>query len=251
VNYVQDIGVNLLATGAAFCFGLISRTVMHNLRSRRARRFWGRNAKGDTNVFLGAFARYRDFEPTGMIGVGDARASEELTALLRVLGMRFTMSYSDRVLEGQTQSNLILLGGADANELTAYLMARLHTGFAFVPSPMTLIDTREGQQFTAEWDDQRDDVMRDYGLLLRTRNPFNPERTVVVIAGLYGFATWAGVRLVGDRRFLRRSLGEFACVYKTDLIQGIPQHVSPVYHRRLLHGQEHPDCPSDCPLRSA
>jgi hypothetical protein len=44
----------------------------------------------------------------------------------------------------------------------------------------------------------------DYGIIIRTFNPFNPDRVVIIIAGAYGYGTWGGIDLIRQDPFLRK-----------------------------------------------
>ena len=42
----------------------------------------------------------------------------------------------------------------------------------------------------------------DYGVIIRTRNPFNPAKSLMIFAGAYGYGTWGGANLALQDSFL-------------------------------------------------
>ena len=70
-------------------------------------------------------------------------------------------------------------------------------------------------------------ITLDYGLLVKTRNPFDPAHNVLIIAGSFGYRTWAVAKLARSGQFLRDPIASrgkpIECLYKTEVIEGIPQ----------------------------
>jgi hypothetical protein len=67
----------------------------------------------------------------------------------------------------------------------------------------------------------------DRGLLVRAANPFNERKSVLVIAGSFGYGTWAGARLAIEDTFLKRPMvaaqTPFECLFETDVVGEAPQ----------------------------
>jgi hypothetical protein len=79
-------------------------------------------------------------------------------------------------------------------------------------------------------------VIRDFGVLIRARNPRDPQSWIVIIAGCLGFGTWAGVRLTLSPE-LAHSPAEFECVYRTQDDRGTPAEPVLVTGVRRLAGR--------------
>ena len=75
----------------------------------------------------------------------------------------------------------------------------------------------------------------DYGILIRAASPFAPDRRLFVLAGIYGFGTWAGARLPLDEHFLRLSAryDDFECLYRVEVHQNQLLAISVVALRDL------------------
>jgi hypothetical protein len=181
--------------------------------------------------------KVEEFEPTGLAGLGDAKAMNELTVLFAKLGIDIQMSYADSPPSGETRDNLILLGGDETNDLVV-VAGRTGTvsniEFQHV-GPITLHDGFTDTSYMAQWD--RGKIAVDYGRIIRRRNPYNPDRMLLMISGIYGFGTWGGVRLLGSKAFLRScaALGVFdmECIFEVRVIQRQPEIVRPVAIRPL------------------
>ncbi|HEX8627920.1 MAG TPA: hypothetical protein VF755_07100 [Catenuloplanes sp.] len=227
---LRDLAINLAATAIAFGIGFSVRSLFRLVRTRQARRFWAPVVKDGGLFVLGHFSS--ELEPAGLVGVGDARAFQELAAHFTDLKVRYQVTFANKLADQQLRNNLIILGGGDSNEVSQRLMADIASGFEFGHDPadgVIVRDTGSGERFVPQRRESGE-VTRDYGILIRVASPFNPSRTAVVIAGAYGFGSWSGVRLVQDPDFLRycRDFREFACVFQADVLQGFPQHVVPV-----------------------
>jgi len=105
-------------------------------------------------------------------------------------------------LEG---SNLIVVGGPRTNLIAEELNPHLPLGFRQgVWGP--IVDS-EGREYASELD----------CILVKRRNPWNEDKTVVVAAGLTGAGTKAaivGVCNFGDLLFQKYRTGDFACVLR-------------------------------------
>jgi hypothetical protein len=219
MNALFGLGANLVASAIAFLFGIFLRSILHYARIVRSRRFWGEGVgSGKAVLCLGSFRgndlsvdlEVEQFEPTGLIGLGDAKAVHELTALLSKIGIAADMLYEDSPPSGQTKENLILLGTDEVSslvKLTSETAIMSNLEFRFT-DPLTLYDRFTQTDYVGRREMGR--LVVDYGRIIRSRNPYNRDRTLVMIGGIYGFATWAGVRLLNDKDFLRRcaALGE-------------------------------------------
>jgi hypothetical protein len=250
VDNVLDLTSDVIAAVLVFGLGLSTRSLVGTVRSWRGRRFWGREIlRGRTRLFLGSFPRFNHLEPSGFIGLGDTRAVHELATNLGQLGVSLELAYAPNLMDGQHNENLILLGSAEVNTLTAPVVEGIGTSFTLNPGPMTIDDRRTGTTYAADWDVHpiEDGAIQgldntwsiataadgsrvaqrfraDYGFLVRARSPFVPERTAIVIAGIYGFGTWAGARLTTDAGFLRRCAQQesfdIECLYRVDVLHG-------------------------------
>jgi len=245
---VEDLVINIAAAVIVFVCGAGARELLTYARSWRGRVFWGRKIlRGRTVLFQGAFTRFNHLEPSSFIGVGDNHAVQLLATTLGHLGARFDIAYTSQMSEGQHRENLILVGSDEVNSLTPSVFDKIGSGFRVDIDAMTIEDVATGDLYGSVWDAEPMDSLAgrdldeswfistapdgtrtarrfrvDYGILVRGQNPFAPERALIVLAGLYGFGTWAGATLPLDAEFLRRCAGlrNFECLYRVEVHQG-------------------------------
>jgi hypothetical protein len=263
VGDVKDLVINLVAAIIVFVAGALTREFFHFSRSRRGRAFWGKSMLSSrTLLFVGEFPRFNHLEPSGLVGLGDIHAVHEMTTGLAELGSSFDIAYASQVSDGQHRENMILLGGTEVNSLTSTILEKAGSAFRLDNNAMIVMDSHTQAVYSSEWDVDTLDgtsgydfdhswfistdaqgarVARrfrtDYGLLVRSQNPFAPEKSLVLICGLYGFGTWAGARLPFDDSFLReiRGLGNFECLFQVQVHHRQPLKTDVIVLRPLSH----------------
>lgn len=239
--FAVDLASGLVLSGGSFVLGWTGKWLRQRKGTRAARRFWAPFLKGGAHVVLGRFERFKDFERSGLMGVGDANAWAELQAQLRQLGLDgCKVAFADEMPGDGLNSNLILLGGPDANVLTREAMARIPSTLRFGDPDLNQVSIRDattGKNYHPEPGRTPDEVVRDHMLVLRAANPFSPDKQLLLIAGSYGFGTWAGARLVQMRSFLEDQIvsakGGFEALGETDVVLGAPQAPRPLVVRSL------------------
>lgn len=152
-------------------------------------------------------------EPTGLVGGGDALALRELATVFNEVGYKnYKILYVDE-RELDPRENLILLGGMDTNRLTKEVVELIDPGLLIHdPGPgikMEIHDLRPPDQPRERHSRKlpsrkiyKASDNTDYGIIIRSRNPFNPSKGLVIIAGAYGYGSWAGASLVRETSFL-------------------------------------------------
>src|SRR5947209_7730274 len=126
------IAVNLVSALIGFGIGGAFERARTNLRLRKARRFWRDLAEGRSQIIIGRFHEFDDFEPSGLIGVGDAAALGELESFFDRLRIpRLSLGYSDRVTGNDLKQNLVLLGGPDANAISKQVAVQVQSTIRF------------------------------------------------------------------------------------------------------------------------
>jgi hypothetical protein len=134
---VAQVIYGLVATALAFILGITWQRLKNVFINYRARRFWAPMMSKDLQLVIGRFRGLHQFEASGMIGAGDALAMTDLHAYFGRIGFGgFRVSYNEQLgygdPSGETlRTNLILLGGPDANSLTYDVVKRLNLGVAF------------------------------------------------------------------------------------------------------------------------
>ena len=136
-------------------------------------------------------------------GLGQLRALATIApSLSRAYGSLERASIVlDQALGGAFhEADIISLGGAKNNAVTTDILESLRRNGVPVPvsepsslswpalsSPLYEAETRDGT------------VVKDYGMIVRARSPYQPRRTVVVLAGASTFGTAAAARHFVER----------------------------------------------------
>jgi hypothetical protein len=199
-------------------------------RTRRTRKFWKPFSKLDQlSVILGGDRTRPTFEASGVVGVGDVKALTELQAIFyenRLGRLPITLSTSPSEA-GLEVADLILIGGPDMNWATKAVASRLPARFTFGnpdDREISITDQETGSVYSPSAPGGSD--MRDVGLIKLVPNPFDTRRKVLLVAGAFGYATLAGVKLTEQKAFLEHPLiaaGHlFECLFSVDIVANEP-----------------------------
>jgi hypothetical protein len=258
-----EVAWGVLSTFAAFLVGLAWQHLTRILIHVRARHFWRPLVSHDTVVVVGSFRDLPGFEASGIIGLGDNIALNNLEQYFFGIGFkRFDIQYSSHMEwaavgdHSPLNGNLILLGGPDANLVTRLVLERVTLGIEFVEIPRDRLATTAGTEpmprpgrrrrnrTAAPWRvpvvldkesgrlhgpvlDQAG-LRRDCGVVVRCPNPFNPRREVLIFCGSYGYGTWAAVRYAQTKEFLRtvpKRAHALECVLSVEVVADTPQGI--------------------------
>ena len=268
MQLLGGLALNLLPSVIAFTAGLLRRRVRTAFVFSRARQFWRPVMSSDLQLVLGGFGDLRDFEASGLVGAGDVLAMNELTSYFQKIGYGTPqISYSDQLMGDELRTNMIILGGPDANSMTRLVLDRTKLGIELVKIPVDELDQasearKQNPQIAPplgkgaipvirDWAEQRGSPgpqdyyasvkvggdMTDYGVLIRISNPFEETKTVVILCGSHGYGTWAAVQFAQSGRFLSelqkipRDAVSIECVLSVDVVRGSPQRLRPEFVR--------------------
>jgi hypothetical protein len=238
---VPDLTVNLVAAAIAAGAGWAWVPVKRRIRTRRARGFW-RMYRGRVgpSIVIGRHDTFKDFEPSGFVGGGDAMALRELQRIFDEIGIGSPDIIHSNAIDANLlkQSNLIGLGGPDGNWLTRIVLERIVTTIRLGRPEIHEIaieDTVENEVYTPWFRPSWDEGV-DYGAMYRIPSSlFGKE--VLLIAGAFGYGTWAGVRLLAGKEFLRHPAvagnRPFECLYRVDVVGRDPARVEILTVREL------------------
>ncbi|MEU9374145.1 hypothetical protein AB0D94_10285 [Streptomyces sp. NPDC048255] len=234
MSNLLDIGVNLIATAIAFAFGWFANRLRDLWRFRKTRAFWRDFVTDDLKVVTSVFIQDEHYiwERSGLVGVGDVQALGELEKQLQKVGVRhLPITPSHQLTGAEHRGNLVLVGGPHSNEVTAEVMRRLPLTLRFGPA-----ETHDANIYDAdtnnvmEWvSDAGDRLVVDQGIVIRAANPFNAERSVVILAGSFGFGTSAAAQLLNRPELLTHRVvtagRPFEAVFSVEIVRGTPQNI--------------------------
>jgi hypothetical protein len=157
--------------------------------------------------------------------------STELRAYFASLGLRdFAVSYADRLDGDSLKTNLILIGGPHPNAISKEVFTRINSTLRFgnpARFGSAIYDSSTDTSYAPLIDSG--EILKDYGLILKTSNPFAPSKQVLLIAGSFGYGTWAGVRFAMSKEFVTNQVvaegKPLECLIETDILRGTPQDI--------------------------
>ena len=124
--------------------------------------------------------------------------------------------YFPHELPGQDlESDLILLGGPKTNDLTRSALDELGNRLGITQDGSAII--AGGQRFEGLTD--ADAVAHDYGLVIRTANPFSTKHRLIILSGSHTYGTVAAARFLVESPEARRA-GELAVVVRSRVQSG-------------------------------
>jgi hypothetical protein len=235
---LTDLGVNLLAGLIGFVIGRGWERLKAEIRSRRARRLWKPFVTGDSRIVLGRVSGLP--EKTGFLAVGDAMALAALQAYFESLNLpHINFEYDDYLHGDNLKSDLILIGGPAVNAITKEALSRISSKSRF-GTPMhteAVYDSATDREYVPSRRTDSNEISVDYGMIIKTKNPFDPSKQVLVIAGSWGYGTWAGARFAISKEFSEDPVvldgKSFECLIETDVVRRTPQDTRVVFLRPL------------------
>jgi len=138
-------------------------------------------------------AHTRTQELSGLVGRGDLEAVVQIIVGLALMERPVApLILAPEEVGRRRRDNLVLIGGADVNRLTASLAPQM--GCRLIPGinaegRNVVCDTEFGIEYAAS--EPGATPVLDYGIVARGRNPNNPSSAVLILAGAHGLGTQA------------------------------------------------------------
>jgi hypothetical protein len=249
MSVVIQVLIGLLTIFLGFVLGFTWQVSRRRLLYWRARRFWRPFVSKDLKIVVGRFDKeFHAFEASGVVGVGDMQAAAEVVSFfddlgLRRLGSSIDIVYHDQLTGDQYGANLVCIGGPDSNVVTEKILNEINHTIEVgdrARSTIEMKDNQTGKVYDPKTEDDRAGkpvVTVDYGLLVQAPNPFDPRHKVMIVAGSYGYGTWAGVKLARSPQFLRSQLAPsgrgIECLFETKIMREIPQQPKIILLREI------------------
>jgi hypothetical protein len=235
------IGLNLISALLGFWLAWFWRTLKKMILFRQAKHFWKPFVDGESRVVIGRFPESISFEQSGLSGAGDTLAFAELSTYFTKLGLRHLhISYADQLVGDSLQTHLILLGGPDANAISKRALSMIKTTIRFgdpISRSVALYDTRDKKLFIPKGPADSEEISTDYGAIIRAPNPFAPEKHLLLIAGSFGYGTWAGTQFAISRQFTKNKIvlksESVECLVEADVVLKTPQNIRPLFLRKI------------------
>jgi hypothetical protein len=274
VSLLEATAIQLIVATIAFLAGFFLQRIRGAWAYLSARRFWRPILRRDLALVLGdGFPDLRGFEASNVIGRGDLIASYELTTHFSRMGFRrLRPVFADQMvgddLTGRSlRRNLIVLGGPDANSVSLKCLRGMQLSYQLtwpdrddtresaseapwrLPRLAFTGSDKEGNALVFRPTLEGKEVIQDYGVIIRARNPFDPwgrkpfdprqGKRVVIIYGCYGFGTLAAVLYSQTKEFLEmieNGDDDIECIVVCTVVKGTPQAFGHVYFKKQRHG---------------
>ena len=124
--------------------------------------------------------------------------------------------YFPHELPGQDlESDLILLGGPKTNDQTRSALHELSARLGATQEGSVIV--AGGQRFEGSSDSNS--IESDYGLVIRTSNPFSPKHRIIILSGSHTYGTVAAARFLVESPEARRS-GDLVVVVRSRIRSG-------------------------------
>jgi len=160
------------------------------------------------------------------IGDGCVDALISILPLLRHVSPNRLLCQCKDVNNEIRKKDLILIGGPMYNTFTAQIFDQLRDKMALKYDGYAVVDHVTGTKYEAEVKDQF--IVKDYSLITRISNPFNPERVILLIGGSRTCSLSIGGMVLSSRELLRRiprdkKVHEFQCIFESEIKDSIVQ----------------------------
>jgi len=227
---------------------LVDKTYQPHLRAQRpqsplivkAKDFWIPFSDGQLQIVVGRHGGFTTFEYSGFLGVGCVLGMTELQVHLNDVGLQNSVvSFADRLGGDSLKTHMVLLGGPDANAITNEMVGRIDSTLRFGNPEIheiALYDSVTRKAYAPAGTGTQS-IKEDYAIIFLTSNPFAHHRRLLLIAGSFGYGTWAGVRFVTSQAFLDHKLvkagAAVECLIRADIFRDTPQAIELVTLREL------------------
>jgi len=228
---IADVAVKAVPPLVGVAAGRAWPVVAQRIRTVRSRRFWRPfSAEQGVRVIAGGHGSLRPWEASGLVGVGEIEAVRELQMIWAENHFgQMELVVSDAEQAGVVNGDLIALGGPDSNWLTKRL-DQTQPGNIRFGNPerheITITDYLADRYYFPAGGGRRP-VTMDVGVIKMLANPFARDRKALIMAGSYGYGTWAAPILVRNKTFLDhpviRSGEPFECLFTVPVVAGRPE----------------------------
>jgi hypothetical protein len=191
--------------------------------------FWANLVGKNPTIVVGMHDRIQmdDWERSGMIGLGDLRATIAIQRQLWSAGIEAQVVGAEDLSNAQLEADLILIGGPDGNKITAHMMGRLDSSLSFIFPRWSehyyyLVDKVESREIVPEFGDRSPEGV-DYGIIISAPNPVATNSELRILSGCQGYGTTAAAKALGVHSFLENPVccsGEpFEALVRTEVVE--------------------------------
>lgn len=222
---ITNILASLIASFLFFLFGFSTQKLLVRSRLSALHRFWGSKPPDAFTVVVttrpGPHPR-----STPRVSLNEMLAYARLTELANSLGTRVIPIDSQFRPEDLAGRSVIVLGGPGSNALCEAIWRRIAPRLPFQFGLNDYSLSISDRKYIPE-ENRSGQLVKDFALLIRSRNPFSPDCEVLMCCGCHGYGTYGAVVAITDRekaellgRRLHRTR-EFSALLEITLENGI------------------------------
>ena len=144
--------------------------------------------------------------------VFDFLGAMELQDMFSRLGYKLKRVRADKIAEDELKHNLVSVSGPIPNKVTRFLLNQNEIVYAFGGSDgHSIINKSNSEKRFDPWKKDGVYITRDFGMITKMKNPYNPDKDVIIACGSFGWGTQAALRILADPVSLKylNSFGQY------------------------------------------
>jgi hypothetical protein len=204
-----DLLVNIAGGFALIAFGYVSRQLLFRFHTRATRRLWRGIAGG---VLVAALTSRKGPHLSSGVRTSLSETRILVGLLPKLVGLRTEVRISESAMtraRGVTTSNLLIFGGSHVNELAAEALRLLQSVIQVHGEDRAARSfIAYGKTYSTIYSSDDAVVKKDYGLIVRTSNPFasDPDLSAIFVMGLHGLGTAGAAQVLIDEHLAKSVL---------------------------------------------
>lgn len=192
-----DFMINLLASVVFFVLGYSINSLRKYLKLRPYRKLWEPFLKESKSLVVVSTRPGPHARSTLRVSFTEMEGYVEVSKLLSELGSNARV-VTDEISPDEVRSNnLIILGSPAANRVSDMIWQEISGKLPFVfHLPEQSISIGDRSYIPKE--DSEGVLETDYGLIVKSRNPFNQLKSMVIALGCHGLSTYGTMSLMTE-----------------------------------------------------
>jgi hypothetical protein len=193
-------------------------------------KIWGLKNVDTIYIAIGQIESSEKLNGNGsfILGKSDLKALLEITSILKSIYKKINIKpcFSKQLTVRQmVNENIILIGSPKWNDKTLKILNRGDSPFGFDRNDWHVIDKIEDKHYNI-----KDPDTQDIGIVIKRRNPYNPDKSMFIFAGIHSSGVYAATRClspyntIGSRRIkdISKRIGKnqyFSFAVNTEIIR--------------------------------
>ncbi|WP_164904800.1 hypothetical protein [Streptomyces cyaneus] len=205
--FAEVVGGVLLVLGTA-----TAHRALGAWKTRAERRIWRPIMKNGRPLGLVLTCRHGPLpRSTHRTSINEVRVLLEFTPTLDKIGIEYRITDSLDAADSElSTANLLILGGPAVNDVSRRAFEAIQDRLPVSINLEEVAITIANRRYAPEYDAEVHKVVKDYGLVVRCQNPFDPSRgtAAFLVMGCHGFGTAGSARLLRDPGLARQLAAE-------------------------------------------